>query len=153
MGGDVNVPRHGDGISLREMAPLADALEKFATGSELKSEVVCCLGLEPFVEFDLRGKTNTSGDKWRRGRAMGRGTGGGGAAGGNRTHDVGMMEPLEDLHFALHPLLVPLDLLLRNGLERDIAHDVGRLGGVIMRGCVGGGRGDREDGCGRGGCK
>jgi hypothetical protein len=49
------------------MTPLADALEELATGSELKSEVVCCLGLEPFVEFDLRGKTNTSGDKWRRG--------------------------------------------------------------------------------------
>jgi hypothetical protein len=84
---------------------------------------------------------------------MGRGTGGGGAVGGNRTHDVWMMEPLEDLHFALHPLLVPLDLVLRNGLQRNIAHDVGRLGGVIMRGCVGGGRGDRDDGCGRGGCK
>jgi hypothetical protein len=84
---------------------------------------------------------------------MGRGTGGGGAVGGNRMHDIGMMEPLEDLHFALHPLLVPLDLVLRNGLQRNIAHDVGQLGGVIMRGCVGGGRGDREDGCGRGGCK
>jgi hypothetical protein len=82
---------------------------------------------------------------------MGRGTGGGGAVGGNGTHDVGMMETLEDLHFALHPLLVPLDLLLRSGLQRDIADDVGRLGGVIMRGRVGGGRGDREDGCGRGG--
>jgi hypothetical protein len=82
---------------------------------------------------------------------MGRGTGGGGAAGGNGTHDVGMMEALEDLHFTLHPFLVPIDLLLRNGLHRDIAHDVGRLGGVIMCGRVGGGRGDREDGCGRGG--
>ena len=64
--------------------------------------------------------------------------------GGNGTHDVGMMEALEDLHFVLHPLLVLLDLLFRNGLQRDIAHDVGRLGGVIMRGRVGGGRGDRE---------
>ena len=76
---------------------------------------------------------------------MGRGRGGGqgGAVGGNGTHDVGMMETLEDLHFALHPLLVPLDLL-RNGLQCDIAHDVGRLGGVIMRGRVDGGRRDRE---------
>jgi hypothetical protein len=123
------------------MDPLADALEELAADSKLKSEVVCCLGLEPFVKFDLRGKTNTSGVKWRRGPAMGRGTGGGGAAGGNRTHDVGMMEPLEDLHFALYPRLVPLDLL-RNGLQRDITHDVGRLDGVIMRGRVGGGRGD-----------
>ena len=64
--------------------------------------------------------------------------------GGNGTHDVGMMETLEDLHFALHPLLVPLDLLLRNGLQCDIAHDVGRLGGVIMRGRVDGGRVEEE---------
>ena len=84
---------------------------------------------------------------------MGRGTGAGGAAGGNGTHHIGMMEALEELHFTLHPLLVPIDLLLRNGLHRDIVHDVGRLGGVIMRRPVGGGRGDREDGCGRGGCK
>ncbi len=45
------------------------------------------------------------------------------------------MEALEDLYFALHPFLVPLDLL-RDGLQRDIAHDVGRLGGVITRGRV-----------------
>jgi len=62
-GGDVNVPKHGDGISLREMAALADALEELAADIELKSEVVFCPGLEPFVEFDLWGKTNTSGDK------------------------------------------------------------------------------------------
>ena len=41
-----------------------------------------------------------------------------------------MAEALEDLHFAPHALLVPLDLLLRNGLQRDIARDVRRLGGV-----------------------
>ena len=116
------------------MAPLADVLEELAADSKLKSEVVFCPGLERFVEFDLRGKTNPSDDD-RQARAMGRGTGGGGAAGGNGTHDVGIMEALEDLYFALHPLLVPLDLL-RNGLQRDIAHDVGRLGGVITRGRV-----------------
>ena len=68
--------------------------------------------------------------------------------GGNGTHDVGICRLLKTCIFALRPLLVPLDLLFRN---RDIAHDVGRLGGVIMRGRVGGGRGDREGGCGRGG--
>jgi hypothetical protein len=61
-----------------------------------------------------------------------------------------MVEALEGLHFAPHALLVPLDLLLRNGLQRDIARDVHRLGRVSMRGRMGGGRGDREDGCGRG---
>ncbi len=50
MGGDANVPKHGNGISHREMAPLADALEELATGSELKGEVVCCLGLEPLTD-------------------------------------------------------------------------------------------------------
>ena len=59
----MSVPKHSDGISLREIAALADALEEFAADIELKSEVVFCPGLEPFVEFDLRGKTNTSGDK------------------------------------------------------------------------------------------
>jgi hypothetical protein len=52
----VNVPKHGDGISLREMAALADALKQLAADIELKSEVVFCPGLEPFVEFDLRGE-------------------------------------------------------------------------------------------------
>ncbi len=58
--GDANVPKHGDGISLREMAVLDDALEELSAD---ESEVVFCPGLEPFIEFDLRGKTNTSGDK------------------------------------------------------------------------------------------
>src|SRR6267154_1095259 len=62
-----------------------------------------------------------------------------------------MVQALEDLHFAPHALLVPLDLFLRNGLQRDIARDIRRLGGVSMRGRMGSGRGDREDGCGRGG--
>jgi len=65
-------------------------------------------------------------------------------------HDVGMAQALEDLHFAPHALLVPLDFL-RNGLQRDIVRDVRSLGGVSMRGRMGCGRGDREDGCGRGG--
>jgi len=69
---------------------------------------------------------------------------------GNRTRDVGMVEALEDLHLAPHALLVPLGLL-RNGLQRDIARDIRHLTGVSMGGRMGSGRGDREDGCGRGG--
>jgi len=42
------------------MAVLDDALEELSAD---ESEVVFCPGLEPFIEFDLRGKTNTSGDK------------------------------------------------------------------------------------------
>ena len=41
-GGDVNVPKQGDGISLREIAALADALEELAADIELKSEAVFC---------------------------------------------------------------------------------------------------------------
>jgi hypothetical protein len=64
-------------------------------------------------------------------------------------HDVGMVEALEDLHFAPHTLLVPLTFL---GIAfSDIMRDVRRLGGVSMCGRMGGGRGDREDGCDRGG--
>ena len=36
------------------MAALAEKLKKFTAESELKSEVVYCLRLEPFVEFDLQ---------------------------------------------------------------------------------------------------
>jgi hypothetical protein len=61
-----------------------------------------------------------------------------------------MVEALEDLHFAPHALLIPLDFLLRNGLQRDMAGDVRHLGGVSMHGCMGGGRGG-QDRCGRGG--
>jgi hypothetical protein len=63
MEGDANVPKYGDGISLREMATLADALEELSADGELESEVVFCPRLEPLVEFDLWGETNTSGDK------------------------------------------------------------------------------------------
>jgi hypothetical protein len=42
------------------MAALADALEELSAD---ESGVVFCPRLEPFIEFDLRGKTNTSGDK------------------------------------------------------------------------------------------
>jgi hypothetical protein len=45
------------------MATLADALEELSADGELESEVVFCPRLEPLVEFDLRGETNTSGDK------------------------------------------------------------------------------------------
>ena len=63
MEGDANVPKHGDSISLREMSALVDALEELSADGELESEVVFCPRLEPFIEFDLRGKTNTSGNK------------------------------------------------------------------------------------------
>jgi hypothetical protein len=53
------------------------------------------------------------------------------------THDVGMIETLEDAHLAPHALLVPLDLLLRDRLERDLARDVP-------------GRGRRREGTSRG---
>ena len=45
------------------MAALADALEELSADGELEGEVVFCPGLEPFVEFDIWGKMNTSGDK------------------------------------------------------------------------------------------
>ncbi len=60
---------------------------------------------------------------------------------GDRTHNIGMVEALEDLHFAPHALLIPLDLL-RNDLQCDIARDIHHLGGVSMRGHMDGGRGD-----------
>ena len=57
---DANVPKHSDGISFREMATLTDALEELSAD---ESGVVFSPRLEPFIEFDLRGKTNTSGNK------------------------------------------------------------------------------------------
>jgi hypothetical protein len=45
------------------MAALADLLEEPSADGELESEVVLCPRLELFVEFDLREKTKTSGDK------------------------------------------------------------------------------------------
>jgi hypothetical protein len=48
-------------------------------------------------------------------------------------------------------LVIEVDLLLRNDLQHNIAHDVHHLGRVSMHGRMGGGRGDREDGCGQGG--
>jgi hypothetical protein len=45
------------------MAALADALDELSADGELESEVVMCPRLEPFVEFDLQGRMNTSGDK------------------------------------------------------------------------------------------
>ena len=44
------------------MATLADVLEELSTNGELESKVVFCPQLKPLVEFDLRGKMNTSGD-------------------------------------------------------------------------------------------
>jgi len=37
-----------------------------------------------------------------------------------------MIETLEHPHLAPYALLVPLDFLLRNGLQRDLARDVSR---------------------------
>ena len=109
------------------MAALADALEELSADGELEGEVVFCPGLEPFIEFDLRGKPNKSGTN-DDGRGSWQGEQGWSKWEGNLTHDVGMIEALEDLHFAPHALLVPLDFLLRNGLQRDIARDVRRIG-------------------------
>ena len=131
------------------MAALADALEELSADGELESEVVFCPRLEPLVEFDLRGKMNTSGDN-DDGRESWQGEQGWSKWEGNRTHDAGMVKALEDLHLAPYALLVPLDhdLLVRNGLQCNIMHDIHCLGGVSMHRHMGGGRGDREDGCG-----
>lgn len=61
------------------------------------------------------------GDKQRRGRvgAWWRKDGR-----GNGTHDVGMIDALEHPHLAPYDLLISLDLLLRHGLQYDLACDV-----------------------------
>jgi hypothetical protein len=46
------------------------------------------------------------------------------SARGNGTHDVGVINALEDPHLVPHALLVPLSFLLRNGLQRDLAREV-----------------------------
>lgn len=43
---------------------------------------------------------------------------------GKKTHDVGMIEALEDPHLAPDAILIPLDLLFRDSLQRDLASDV-----------------------------
>jgi len=50
----LNVPRHCYGISFREMAALTEALKELTANNGLKSEVVFCVGLEPFVKLDLQ---------------------------------------------------------------------------------------------------
>jgi len=49
---------------------------------------------------------------------------------------MGMIETLEHPHLAPHALLVPLDFLLRNGLQCNLARYIPwrRLGGRILRG-------------------
>ena len=49
-----NVLRHWYSISFREMAALTEALKELAADNGLKSKVVFCLGLEPFIEPDLQ---------------------------------------------------------------------------------------------------
>ena len=51
--------RHCYGISFREMAALTEALKELAADNRLKSKVVFCLGLEPFVEPDLQEDNQT----------------------------------------------------------------------------------------------
>ena len=48
------------------------------------------------------------------------------------THNAGMIKALKDPHLAPHALLIPLDLLLRNSLQRDLASDIlqQHVGGV-----------------------
>jgi hypothetical protein len=43
---------------------------------------------------------------------------------GKKTHNVGMIEALEDPHLAPDALLIPFDLLFRDSLQRDFASDV-----------------------------
>ena len=52
----------------------------------------------------------------------------------NNTDNVRMIEPAEDLHLAPDAALVPLDLLLRDDLERDL--DGERVGVRAGRGTV-----------------
>ena len=51
---------------------------------------------------------------------------------GDQTHNVRIVKALEDLHFTPPPLLIPLNLLLRNNLQHNIVHNVYHLGGVSM---------------------
>ena len=48
------------------------------------------------------------------------------------THNAGMIKALKDPHLAPYALLIPLDLLLRNSLQRDLASDIlqQHVGGV-----------------------
>lgn len=69
-----------------------------------------------------------------------------GEEGKRGTHDVGMIEALEDPHLAPHALLIPLDLLLRDGLQGNLESDVlrhriGRVGTARRYGRTFGGRG------------
>jgi len=54
-----NVLRHCYGISFQEMAALTEALKELAADNGLKSKVVFCPGLEPFVEPDLQEDNQT----------------------------------------------------------------------------------------------
>jgi len=50
-----------------------------------------------------------------------------GSARGNETHDIGGIKALEDLHLAPYALPVALYyILLRNGLQCDLARDINR---------------------------
>ena len=58
---------------------------------------------------------------------------------GNGTYDIGTIETLKHPHLTPHALLIPLDFLLRNGLQSDLVRDVPRrrVGPGISRDCEG----------------
>jgi hypothetical protein len=109
-----------DSISLGEMTTLADSLKEFSADCELERKIVRCPRLEPLVKFDLHihAHVRLHVREKKRGR-----------------HNVRMVETLENLHLAPDALLIALDPLLRNRLQRDIASHalrqrVGRVGSV-----------------------
>jgi len=125
-----NVPKNYYDISFRKVAAVAETLKEFAADSELESDVLLCLRLEPFIGFDLKKDNRTCLETNNRAgaRAHREGKRGGG------THNVGTIdsEALEHLHLAPYDLLIPLDSF-RGGLQYDLACDVpwrGQSGGM-----------------------
>ncbi len=99
-----------DSISLGEVTTLADSLKEFAADCELERKIVHCPRLEPLVKFDLHIHAHVRlhlRSRKKRGQ-----------------HNVGMVETLEDPHLAPDALLIALDLLLRNRLQRHLASHV-----------------------------
>ena len=110
-------PDNRDSISLGKATALANSFKEFSADCELEGKIICRPRLEPLVKFDLFLQEDASnydacqialGEEGKRGE----------------THDVGMIEALEDPHLAPHALLIALDLLLRDGLQGNLASDV-----------------------------